>query len=318
MNLIPGICSQCGATLSVNTDEHTMLCPYCNTPFLTKDAIQEFNITYQITNNITAKNVIVQENTQKDFDIVGGVLRKYSGKSVNVVIPSGVLHIAENAFSDMMINSVKMSNDIISIGKKAFANCTLLKKISFSENLVKIDDYSFSYCEELTQITLPNKLESIGEWAFCGCKSLQEISFPQSLIELKMWAFKDCVQLSQITLPDYLEVVSSAVFDGCKNLKSARLSMYLLKSNENIGLIFAHETFSEDFPYSIGCPKLTSIYIDGEILEKNDELYDYFPYTKFGERKIRRDECRCQYCGGDFTGIPFLKYCEKCGRRKDY
>ena len=50
---------------------------------------------------------------------------------------------------------------------------------------------------------------------------------------------------------------------------------------------------AEDFPYSIGCPKLTSIYIDGEILEKNDELYDYFPYTKFGERKLCGNEISC-------------------------
>lgn len=317
MPLIPGICSQCGATLSVDEKEDAMICPYCKTPFVVEKAIQNFNNTYNITNNITAQNVIVQQQVQKDFDIIGGVLKKYKGESVNVVIPHGVSSIGEGAFENTMINSVKMSNDIISIQRKAFYHCIALKEVSFSKNLVSIGDYAFSYCEELSQITFPDKLKSIGKWAFCGCESLQGVSFPQSLVELESRSFYECKRLTQIVLPDYLEKAEAAVFDGCINLKRAYLSMCLLDAKEDIGCIFAHETFSEDFPYCVGCPKLLNIYIDGEILEKDDELYDYFPYTKLGERKIRRDEGRCQYCGNMFTGMFFLK-CERCGRKKDY
>lgn len=70
IKLIPGICTQCGATLSVNKRENTMVCPYCNTPFIVEKAIQNFNTTY----NITAQNVFVQE-ANREFEIIGGVLK---------------------------------------------------------------------------------------------------------------------------------------------------------------------------------------------------------------------------------------------------
>ncbi len=313
MALIPGICSQCGATLSVDAKKDAMVCPYCKTPFIVEKAIQNFNNTYNITNNITAQNVIVQQ-FERDFDIVGGVLRKYKGESVNVVIPNGVSSIGTGAFENTMIVSVTMPDDVINIQERAFYCCIALKEISFSQNLISIGAYAFSYCEKLLQVIFPDKLESIGEHAFTDCNSLQEVSFPQSLIELSSRSFCNCIKLTQTVLPDYLEIVGDSVFEGCINLKRAYLPMCLLNEQENIGRIFAS---SSSYP-PIGCPKLLNIYIDDELLKEDDELYAYFPYTKFGERKIRRNECRCQYCGGEFIGIPFLKYCEKCGKRKDY
>ena len=45
MKLIPGICTQCGATLSVNKDTDKMVCPYCGAPFIVKNAIQQLKHT---------------------------------------------------------------------------------------------------------------------------------------------------------------------------------------------------------------------------------------------------------------------------------
>lgn len=51
MPLIPGICTNCGATLSVDQANECMVCPYCDTPFIVEKAVNNFNNTYNITNS---------------------------------------------------------------------------------------------------------------------------------------------------------------------------------------------------------------------------------------------------------------------------
>lgn len=84
--LIPGICIQCGATLSVDKGKDAMVCPYCNTPFIVEKAIQNSSNVY----NITAQNVYVQGDIEKEYEIKGGVLTKYNGNSLHIKIPQGV------------------------------------------------------------------------------------------------------------------------------------------------------------------------------------------------------------------------------------
>lgn len=152
MPLIPGICSQCGATLSVDEKKDAMICPYCNTPFVVEKAIQIFNNTYNTINNITAQNVYMTEEKQ-DFVIVGGTLTKYLGQSVNVTVPDGVvaigyehgdLRIENYAFMQSTIETVTLPDSVLEIGQYAFYNCRRLKKVILSKNLTRIYNGAFS------------------------------------------------------------------------------------------------------------------------------------------------------------------------------
>ena len=146
--LIPGICTQCGATLSVDKAKDAMVCPYCNTPFVVEKAIQK----YSIVNNINAQNVYVQGNIEKEYKVEGGVLTKYSGESVHIKIPQGVKKIGDNAFKGLMIESVELCDDIVEIGS-----------------------YAFSHCKHLKSFTFPSKLEKMGVYPFDGCDNLESI-----------------------------------------------------------------------------------------------------------------------------------------------
>lgn len=62
MALIPGICTQCGATLTADDTKDCMICPYCNTPFIVEKAINNFHNTYNISNstvNIYSKKMMI-------------------------------------------------------------------------------------------------------------------------------------------------------------------------------------------------------------------------------------------------------------------
>lgn len=176
MSLIPGICTQCGATLSVEKNKDIIICPYCNTPFLAEKAIQVFNNTYNIINNITTQNVIVQENINKNFDIVGGVLRKYNGSDIDVIIPDNVIAIGEYAFKDTKIKSVIMPNSVTEIRWNAFYSCDILEDIILSNTLKLICSSAFSNAIKL-KIHLPDSVESIGGGAFSGIDSIYLSSY---------------------------------------------------------------------------------------------------------------------------------------------
>jgi len=60
MPFVEAKCTNCGAVLPVDSARDAWVCGYCGTPFVVEKAIQQFNIT----NNITAGTVNVVANTE--------------------------------------------------------------------------------------------------------------------------------------------------------------------------------------------------------------------------------------------------------------
>lgn len=127
MSFIEIKCKNCGATLP--TDNDKLVCKFCGTKY--------------IRNN--------QSNI--DFQIRAGVLEKYTGANVNVVIPKSIIYI----------------------GQRAFKNCIGLKTIYLHDQLISIDDNAFENCKSLTTITIPKSVHTIGKNVFLNCENLSKI-----------------------------------------------------------------------------------------------------------------------------------------------
>ena len=96
MKLIEMKCKNCGELLNVNPERNFGFCSYCGTKYVLDDS-QDVNY---VTNNISADVVNMYGDADKEFDIRGGTLFKYSGNSPEVTIPAGVVAIGEGAFKD--------------------------------------------------------------------------------------------------------------------------------------------------------------------------------------------------------------------------
>lgn len=330
--LIPGICTQCGATLSVDKDKDCMICPYCNTPFVVDKAVKNFNTTYNITNNIHAENVYVQGSVNSGFEIVGGVLKKYTGEAVDVVIPENVRKIGEKAFECSMIHTVSLPSNLLSIESCAFRGCTQLEEVVLPDGVQVIGECAFGGCTQLKEIQLPNSVRTIASYSFAGCAQLKKIQLPNGVRTIDQQAFQDCTGLEEITIPDTVKTIGSCAFEGCEMLKEIVIPDTVTELGSQLfgGCIrlkvavlprFINSMFYRCRIDDAPCDSLETLQIGSRTEWNPEELKELglAESTAIYQRAIIR--CRkmgvCQYCGGKFAGL-FPPRCTVCRRRKDY
>ncbi len=88
----------------------------------------------------------------------------------SITIPNNVTSIGRGAFKDCTsLTSITIPNSVTSIGMEAFKDCTSLTSITIPESVTSIDEYTFYNCDGLTSITIPNSVTSIGYGAFGQC-----------------------------------------------------------------------------------------------------------------------------------------------------
>ena len=91
-------------------------------------------------------------------------------------------------------------NGITTIGENAFAGCTGLQGINFTNSLVTISDYAFNGCTTLRKFEnlSETSLSTIGEYAFQNTLINDKVAFPKTLVTVKANAFSGCKNLGKI------------------------------------------------------------------------------------------------------------------------
>lgn len=115
------------------------------------------------------------------------------------------------------ITDVYLSNEVTSIGRSAFADCTSLTSVTIPNSVTRISYSAFRVCSGLTSITIPNSVTYIGEWAFATCWSLTNITIPSSVTRIDDYAFQGCSGLTSFTIEN--GEIGSEVFWRCRGLK---------------------------------------------------------------------------------------------------
>lgn len=274
LKLIPGICTHCNATLSVDQSKDAMICPYCNTPFITQKAIQLFKSIY----NVTGQKVVVEEKTNDDFEVIGGVLVKYRGTKTDVVIPEGISKLGDSLFEGMMITSIKIPDSVTVIGDSVFRKCVNLEKI-----------------------VLPNKLVSIGVHSLTEFK---ELVIPSSVEEIQTATFAES-NISSTNKKLETLYVSKRVFNKLShsnirfsNLVNIYVDGEVLDFRDNRATMFSDSLiYKKHYEYERQ--------IEQEKARKEEQ------------KKIWKKMQRCQHCGGQFKGF-LIQTCTQCGEIRDY
>ena len=154
----------------------------------------------------------------QDFIIANGVLQRYRGNSMDVVIPDGVHTIEMLAFS-------RESKAII-------------ENIQFPRTLERIEEWAFDHCDNLTGIVIPANVKEIGRGAFNWCRALSKViiegnpKIGDGAFRWSPWEeneFKKTgaqingntllrvhPELTEYTIPSNIKIIGRDAFKNCK------------------------------------------------------------------------------------------------------
>jgi hypothetical protein len=169
-----------------------------------------------------------------------------------IIIPSTynglpVTKVERYAFYDRdSLQSVILSEGIVSIGESAFSDCDLLAQIELPQSLREVGNYAFENCnltyheendmfylgnsnnhylylsiasENIAKAEIATGCRFIAPYAFFACKKLTEVYLPYGVMCIGRQAFEGCENLKKVVLPHGLEIIGSFVFAWCSSLK---------------------------------------------------------------------------------------------------
>lgn len=160
-----------------------------------------------------------------DYATVGdGVLLRYQGSDTDIELPDNINRIASHAFISSKIKSVIVPESVYAIDEYAFADCTGLESIEFSDGLIVIGDGAFRGCKKLQQIITPASLSYIGQFAFSGDAALDSAQLRGDDMTVSHNAFKGCTAMRYALMSDGVYELYDNAFDGCTSLEGLSVS----------------------------------------------------------------------------------------------
>lgn len=202
-----------------------------------------------------------ESKTYGDFTYEEGkdgiTITGYTGEAKKVVIPdkingTEVISIGNKAFWECTsLTGVTIPEGVTSIGDRAFEHCASLTSVTIPEGVTSIGNDAFSLCANLTSISLPKSLTSIGSYGFSGT-DLTSITIPENVRSIGCEAFFLCDKLKKVVLPEGITRISSKTFAMCSNLTSITIPDSVTSIGK--GVFFS-------------CPKLKSVVIPDSVIE---------------------------------------------------
>lgn len=214
-----------------------------------------------------------------DFEVDGIYYRIRTDSTVNVTYRNyqqrtdsytGILTIPTSVIYD------DINYTIVGIDQYTFYWCNSLTQIEIPSSVKVIGERAFSNCTTLTSIIIPSGVASIGDWTFYHCDSLSSITIPSSVTSIGDWAFQDCSSL------DYVNI--SSIESWCKvKFKNTHGSSYsnplsyahkLYLNGQQIKSLSIPSNVSSVSNYAfLGCSSLTSITIPNSVTSIGDRAF---------------------------------------------
>ena len=151
-------------------------------------------------------------------------------KNITSISIPGVSTIRDSAFYNCYsLTDIVIPEGLSDIGNYVFAGCNSLTDIpeGFNLNITSSGRGTFSGCDGLIEVTIPDSVTSIGEYTFAGCTNLTKVVLPQSITQIGDGAFYNCNSLSEINIPEKVSKIEVEIsglttrspFHNCTSLK---------------------------------------------------------------------------------------------------
>lgn len=160
------------------------------------------------------------------------------------------------------LEKVTIKKDLEKIGRQTFTNCEKIETLVLPDSVKTIEEDAFAHCTSLKNINMPKSLTYIGRNAFFGCSSLENVTFPDSLTAIGESAFARCTSLTKVCIPKNVYVFQDG-FLCCSSVTE----LILEDGMRGIGSSFMDATF--------GGLAITEVTIPGSVETIGDRAFCY-------------------------------------------
>ena len=174
--------------------------------------------------DVTISKTLLSHTYNSEFP-TSVTFKNHSGNEMQRAKHNSIITIQKNSSGavtnrDLFIPSEVRSNEVRSIGDRAFSN-NELTSVTIPSSVTSIGDYAFSN-NELTSVTIPSSVTSIGDGAFGG-NSLTSVFIPTSVTSLGDYAFAGNSTLTDVTITqNLLDRTKTNVFPSKATLNDHR------------------------------------------------------------------------------------------------
>ena len=204
----------------------------------------------------------VQKHTSGDYQYTlnedgKATIIKYTGTESNITIPKQL----EN-------------HEVTMIGSQSFKDNKSLEKIEISTNISTIDWMAFAGCTNLKEVdfTEPSKIEVLPFELFVDCSNLTTINIPLSVKEIKPLCFAGCAALTHVVIPEGVELIGRQAFSECTKLQSIIIPSSIVESGIPSGGTTAIQGVAKGAFWK--CDNLSKAYYNGT-QEQWNKIVDY-------------------------------------------
>ena len=127
------------------------------------------------------------------------------------------------AKGDIVIPEKIENYPVTNIRYDTFSECEYITSVTIPQGIKTIQSHTFDECISLKKINIPTSVNQIENGAFRFCESLTDITLPEGITEIPNWCFYGCYSLEEINIPQNVESIGEYAFGNCVSLSDISL-----------------------------------------------------------------------------------------------
>lgn len=237
-------------------DYVSIYCSECNE--LIHKGKPNYDLIFKLNEEETAYSVIAAgKEAENEVIIVPQVYNGLPVTKVKSLDPESYWGWDTMYSEDSEIKTVFIPPSVTYLGD--FTLCDKLEKIYISSGVEEIEEFTFSYADQLknifvsvsntsykhengalytkdgtklikyppksdaTAFKVPETVTEISEYALSNAKNLKSLTLPLSLKDIESCAFNGCSSLEEIIIPDSIKSIGGSAFKCCTSIKNVTI-----------------------------------------------------------------------------------------------
>lgn len=154
----------------------------------------------------------------------------YAIESYPVLTPSSIETVWDGytkPVGDVVIPSTIEYNgksySVLDVGRGAFAYCDEITNVTVPDGVFKMGQAAFYKCPRLQSVKLPSTITEMDTRIFEDDSALVSINFPEGMTHIPYRTFFNCVSLPSINIPAGLTAIDNQAFCYCASLSSINI-----------------------------------------------------------------------------------------------